>query len=164
MKEQTPDETGRSAQPDAIVDRVVRAHAGSQGALIPVLQEVQAKLGYLSVEVMEAIAERLTIPAARVFGVASFYSQFRLSPVGQYVIKVCHGTACHVQGATGITDAICDELATPNGETTADGKFTIDSVACLGCCSLAPCMMIEENTYGRLTPDQARKVLKHYGE
>ena len=163
MKKLLPDEAGSPA-PTAIVNSVVQAHAGSQGALIPVLQEVQAKIGHLSVEVMEAIAGELRIPAAHVFGVASFYSQFRLTPVGRYVIKVCHGTACHVQGATGITEAICDELATANGETTADGKFTIDSVACLGCCSLAPCMMIEENTYGRLTPDQARKVLKHYGE
>jgi NADH-quinone oxidoreductase subunit E len=163
MKRETPDLATDSHKLDEIVDRVSQAHAGHPGALIPVLQEVQARVGYLPVPVMERIAARLKVPESRVFGVASFYAQFRLRPVGKYIIKVCHGTACHVQGATGITEAICDELVTPNGGTTADGKFTIDSVACLGCCSLAPCAMIEENTFARLTPDEARKVVKNYG-
>lgn len=147
-----------------IVDEVVAAHGAAPGALIPVLQGVQARTGYLSAEVMELIGERTGVPAAQVFGVASFYSQFRLKPVGKYIIKVCHGTACHVQGAVGISDALADELKTKDGETTEDGTFTLSSVACLGCCSLAPAMMIEENTYARLTPDAARKVVRKYGK
>ena len=137
---------------------------GVKGSVIPLLQQTQDLLGYLPEEAMRDIAVATGRSPAEICGVATFYTQFRFKPMGKHNLKVCHGTACHVQGATGITEAICNELATPNGETTADGKFTIDSVACLGCCSLAPCMMIEENTYGRLTPDRARKVLKHYGE
>jgi NADH-quinone oxidoreductase subunit E len=145
-----------------IVDRVAAAHAAMRGGLIPVLQEVQATIGYLPAEVMERIAERVGVPASRVFGVASFYSQFRLEPVGRHVIKVCHGTACHVQGAAAITDAICSELGVSEGETTGDGGFTVESVACLGCCSLAPVIMIDESTFGRLTPEGARKVVGDY--
>jgi len=146
-----------------IVDDVVAAHGTAAGALIPILQDVQARVGYLPSEVLERIGERTRVPAAQVLGVASFYSQFRLEPVGKRVIKVCHGTACHVQGATGVTDALCDELHVRDGGTTEDGEFTVSSVACLGCCSLAPCMMIDENTFGRLTPDAARKIVRKYG-
>ena len=145
-----------------IVDAVAAAHAARRGGLIPVLQEVQAKIGYVPTEVMERIAERVGVPASQVFGVVSFYSQFRLEPVGRHVVKVCHGTACHVQGAGAITDAICDELGVSEGETTPDGEFTVESVACLGCCSLAPVIMIDDDTFGRLTPNGARKVVKNY--
>jgi NADH-quinone oxidoreductase subunit E len=112
---------------------------------------------------MERIAERSGVPAARVFGVASFYSQFRFEPVGRHIVRVCHGTACHVQGAVAVTEAICDELGVAEGGTTEDGKFTVEPVACLGCCSLAPVIMIDEDTYGRLTPDEARNIVKDYG-
>ena len=112
---------------------------------------------------MERIGERSGVPAARVFGVASFYSQFRLQPVGRHIIRVCQGTACHVQGAVGITEAICDELGVEEGGTTDDGRYTVEPVACLGCCSLAPVIMIDEDTFGRLTPDEARKVVRDYG-
>jgi NADH-quinone oxidoreductase subunit E len=159
-----PDTDTRTDEYLKVVDEVVGAHGTAPGALIPILQAVQARIGYLPAEVMERIGERTRVPAARVFGVASFYSQFRLKPVGKYIIKVCHGTACHVQGAVGISDALTGELKTKDGETTEDGRFTLASVACLGCCSLAPVMMIEENTYGRLTPDAARKVVRKYGK
>ena len=147
-----------------VVDEVVAARGAAPGSLIPILQDVQARVGYLPPDVLERIGERAGIPAAQVYGVASFYSQFRLKPVGKYVIKVCHGTACHVQGAVAISDALTDELKTKDGETTEDGMFTLSSVACLGCCSLAPVMMVEENTFGRLTPDAARKVVRKYGK
>jgi NADH-quinone oxidoreductase subunit E len=147
-----------------VVDEVVAARGAAPGSLIPILQDVQARVGYLPPDVLERIGERAGIPAAQVYGVASFYSQFRLKPVGKYVIKVCHGTACHVQGAVNISDALTDELKTKDGETTEDGRFTVSSVACLGCCSLAPVMMVEENTFGRLTPDAARKVVRKYGK
>lgn len=148
----------------SIVDEVARDYADVRGAVIPLLQDVQDRIGYLPVEVMERIAEHARVPAARVFGVASFYSQFRLKPVGKYIVKICHGTACHVQGAVAITEAVLGELDVEEGETTADGKFTVEPVACLGCCSLAPVMMIEENTFGRLTPDEARKIVREYGD
>jgi NADH-quinone oxidoreductase subunit E len=154
---------GKLAEVRQAVDEAADRHTGARGSLIPILQEVQDRVGYLPPEAMERIAEMTGVSAARIFGVASFYSQFRLTPVGRYVIKVCHGTACHVQGASAITEAICDELKVPDGGTTADGKFTVASVACLGCCSLAPVIMIEENTFGRLTPDEARKIVREYG-
>ena len=106
---------------------------------------------------MERIARPLGIPAARVFGVASFYSQFRLEPSGRHVIRVCQGTACHVQGAVAITEAICDELGVEPGRDDGGRGFTLEPVACLGCCSLAPVIMIDEDTFGRLTPDDARR-------
>jgi NADH-quinone oxidoreductase subunit E len=147
-----------------VVDRVAARHQGAPGGLIPVLQEVQSETGYLPTEVLERIGERVGVPSARVFGVATFYSQFRLTPVGRNIIKVCHGTACHVQGALAITEAILDELGVSEGETTSDGKFTIEAVACLGCCSLAPVIMIGEDTFGRLTPDEARRIVREYEE
>lgn len=148
----------------AAVDEIAGEYAGRPGSVIPVLQKVQDRVGYLPLEVMRRIGERLDVPPAQIFGVASFYSQFRMTPVGRYIVKVCHGTACHVQGAGAITDAICDELKVADGGTTDDGKFTVESVACLGCCSLAPVIMVEGNAYGRLTPDEARKIVREYGE
>ncbi|MCD4691104.1 NADH-quinone oxidoreductase subunit NuoE [bacterium] len=148
----------------AAVDEIASEYVGRPGSVIPVLQKVQERVGYLPLEVMRRIGERLDIPPAQIFGVASFYSQFRMTPVGRYIVKVCHGTACHVQGAGAITDAICDELKVADGGTTDDGKFTVESVACLGCCSLAPVIMVEGNAYGRLTPDEARRIVREYGE
>ncbi len=145
-------------------DEVAAEYVGRRGSVIPVLQKVQERIGYLPPEVMKRIGERLGVPPAQIFGVASFYAQFRMEPVGRYIVKVCHGTACHVQGAGTITDAICDELGVADGATTEDGKFTVESVACLGCCSLAPVIMVEGKTYGRLTPDEARKIVREYGD
>jgi NADH-quinone oxidoreductase subunit E len=155
-----------SVTPDQadVVDRVAADHADARGALIPILQQVQAEIGYLPPPVMERIAERAGVSPARVFGVASFYSQFRLEPVGRHIVRVCHGTACHVQGAGAVTEAICSELGVEDGGTTDDGKFTVEAVACLGCCSLAPVIMIDEETFGRLTPDQAREIVRNYGD
>jgi NADH-quinone oxidoreductase subunit E len=152
-----------SSEQLSVVDRVAEGLGDVRGALIPMLQQVQAEIGYLPPEVMDRIAERSGVPAARVFGVASFYSQFRLEPVGKHIIRICMGTACHVQGAGGIRDAICDELGVEEGGTTDDGRFTVEPVACLGCCSLAPVIMIDEDTFGRLTPDEARNIVANYG-
>ncbi|MBN2565639.1 MAG: NADH-quinone oxidoreductase subunit NuoE [Candidatus Eisenbacteria bacterium] len=157
-------DAGRAADQIAVVDRVAEHLKDSRGALIPLLQQVQAEIGYLPPPVMRRIAERVGVSPARVFGVATFYSQFRMEPVGRHIIRVCHGTACHVQGATAITEAICSELGVDEGGTTADRQFTVEAVACLGCCSLAPVIMIDDSTYGRLTPDKARKVVRDYGE
>jgi NADH-quinone oxidoreductase subunit E len=146
----------------AVVDRIAEGIKDARGLLIPLLQQVQAEIGYLPHAVMERIAEKAGVSAARVFGVASFYSQFRLEPVGRHIIRVCHGTACHVQGAGAIAEAICSELAVEEGGTTADGLFTVEAVACLGCCSLAPVIMIGDSTFGRLTPDDARRIVREY--
>lgn len=154
---------GATPEQLSIVDRIAEQLGGARGALIPLLQQVQAEIGYLPPEVLARIAERSGVSAARVFGVASFYSQFRLEPVGRHIIRVCQGTACHVQGAVAITEAVCDELGVAEGGTTEDGEFTVEPVACLGCCSLAPVIMIDEDTFGRLTPDQARKTIREFG-
>jgi len=162
--EDTVAQSERMVEYLGVADEVAAKYAGLRGSVIPVLQQVQERIGYLPPEVMKRIGERLGVPPAQIFGVASFYAQFKMAPVGKYVVKVCHGTACHVQGATAITDALCDELGVTDGATTEDGKFTVESVACIGCCSLAPVIMIEDNTYGRLTPDEARKIIREYGD
>jgi NADH-quinone oxidoreductase subunit E len=167
MKKSTAKKANKPAAPmrpddRAAIARIVAHHAGNQGALIPVLQEVQTALGWLSQETLAAVAEGLAIPASQIYGVATFYTQFRLKPVGRHLVRVCHGTACHVSGAEKISEALRSSMGTGDGETTADGKFTVESVACLGCCSLAPVMMIDSETYGRLTPDSAQKAVKEF--
>ncbi len=128
----------------------------------PVLQRAQEVYGYLPPEVLKEIAGGLRIPLSQVYGVVTFYAQFRLTPVGKNLIRVCHGTACHVQNAEGLTEAIEGELGIKSGETTSDRLFTIESVACLGCCSLAPVIMVGEKVYGKLSTDKVRKVVKEY--
>ena len=127
---------------------------------IPLLQEIQKRHGYLSEEMLEAVAGEIGMPVADFYGVATFYSQFRFTPSGKHLIKVCKGTACHVAGADILFSAISDELGVGDGETTEDLLFTLESVACLGCCSLAPVVMIDEKVYGKLTAVKIRKILK----
>ncbi|HPE99304.1 MAG TPA: NADH-quinone oxidoreductase subunit NuoE [Bacteroidales bacterium] len=143
----------------SLIDSILHHYQNHKGAVIPVLQKIQDVYGYLpSVAIVKA-AETLHIPVSDIFGVATFYSQFRLHPVGKHIIKVCHGTACHVQNATAISDAIEEALEIKDGQTTEDGLFTLESVACLGCCSLAPVMMISGETYGKLTGKSAVKIV-----
>lgn len=130
------------------------------GALIPILQRAQDAFGYLSPDTLRSISEELDYPLSDIYGVVTFYSQFRLSPRGKFIIKVCHGTACHVGGSESISEALEKELKIRHGETTPDMKFTLERVACLGCCSLAPCIMINDETYGRLSPEKAREVIR----
>ena len=141
-------------------DKIVKDYKDKEGALIAVLQEVQEAYGYLPKETLERIARARKISPATLYGIVTFYSQFNLTPRGKYIIKVCHGTACHVTGAERITEAISDALGIKEKETTQDGKFTLEKVACLGCCSLAPCMMINKKVYGKLTADKAKKIVK----
>lgn len=129
------------------------------GNLITVLQKAQEIYGYLPQELLSHISQVLDIPPAKVFGVATFYTQFRFKPVGKYLILLCQGTACHVNGSQRIQQAINEELGIEDGETTKDGLFSLKSVACLGCCSLSPVMMINEDTYGSLTPEKTKKIL-----
>ena len=124
------------------------------------LQKAQDIYGYLPTDVLYEIAEKTGNSPAKVMGVATFYTQFRLKKVGKYLILLCKGTACHVNGADSIEKAICEELGISDGDTTEDGLFSLKTVACLGCCSLSPVMMINEETYGSLTPASAVEILR----
>ncbi len=138
-------------------------YAAVPGSLITILQQAQEIYGYLSEEAILYISERTGILPAKIYGVATFYAQFRLQPVGKYLIMMCKGTACHVNGADRVEEAVEEYLGIRDGETTEDGIFTLNTVACLGCCSLAPVMMIKssdgEETYGNLTKDSVVKIL-----
>lgn len=144
----------------SLIEPVLDTYAEVPGSLIAILQETQDLYGYLPIDVMELISQRTGTPIATVIGVATFYAQFRLQPVGKYLIMLCQGTACHVNGSELISAAITDELGIEDGQTTEDGLFSLKHVACLGCCSLSPVMMINGQTYGSLTPDKAKKVLR----
>ena len=133
--------------------------AKTEGSMISILQKGQDVYGYLSTELIEHIAERTGIKAAKILGVATFYSQFKFNPAGKHPIMLCQGTACHVNGSPEIMEAICSHLEISEGETTKDGLFTLNSVACLGCCSLSPVMTIGGETYGSLTPAKTVKAL-----
>jgi len=143
-----------------MIDKLLKKHSGDKGALVSILQEIQEKKSYLPTELLQNLSEKSSIPLAEIYGVATFYSQFRFIPVGKNLIKVCHGTACHVNNANMVSQTIETELNISDGETTPDSKFTLEKVACLGCCSLAPVMMINDTTYGKLTRDKIKKILK----
>lgn len=146
-----------------LIDLVIDKYLGRKGALIPLLQELQKIDRFLSKDAMRYLSEKTGIGLAKIYGVATFYSMFRLIPQGKHLIRVCKGTACHVSNANSIFNAVVDELKLEeNKDTTKDGLFTIMEVACLGCCSLAPVIMINDNTYGKLTPDSVRKIIKKY--
>ncbi len=144
----------------SLIEPVLDTYAEVPGTLIAILQETQDLYGYLPIDVMELISQRTGTPIATVIGVATFYAQFRLQPVGKYLIMLCQGTACHVNGSELISAAITDELSIEDGQTTEDGLFSLKHVACLGCCSLSPVMMINGKVYSSLTPDKAKKVLR----
>ncbi len=131
-----------------------------KGSVIPLLQRTQDIYGYLSREAMERIAGALGASPAEIYGVATFYAQFRFQPRGRHTVKVCHGTACHVNGADGLDTAVSTETGVEAGQTTEDGRFTVETVACLGCCSLSPVVMIDGEVHGRLTGDRLRKTLR----
>lgn len=141
----------------------ILSHAeGQSGALIPVLQQAQEAYGYLPRPVIAAIAKRMRLPAARIYGVATFYAQFHLKPRGKHIIRVCLGTACHVRGGERIAEQLAESLGVTPGGTTEDRLFTLEKVACLGACGLAPAMVVDGTTYGRLTPKAALDVLQRY--
>ena len=142
----------------------VRSYPPEPSSLIPLLQRTQERFGYLPREALEEIANYLGIPLSRVYGVATFYAQFRFEPLGKYVVKICHGTACHVNGAVNISQAIREELGVEEGQTTEDGLVTLERVACLGCCSLAPVIMVNEKVFGKLTPEKVRKLIRKLRE
>ena len=143
----------------ALLEPTLKEYADVKGSLITILQHAQDLYGYLPVELLNFKALRTGIKASKILGVATFYAQFRLEPIGKYLIMICQGTACHVNGSEAVQAAIEDELGIKDGQTTSDGLFSIKSVACLGCCSLSPVMMINGEAYGTLTPDKARAII-----
>ncbi len=143
-----------------LLDDVLKKYKGTKGSLITILQNVQDIYGYLPLSVLEHISNETGIYSSQIYGVATFYTQFRLNPIGENLIFLCKGTACHVNGADKIEEAIIEELNIHDGETTSDDLFTLNNVACLGCCSLSPVMMINGETYGSLTAQKTKKILK----
>ena len=142
------------------IDLINKRHQA--GSLIPLLQSAQDSYGYIPEKVIHYISELVNIPAAEIYGVITFYAQFRLKPLGKNLVRICEGTACHVNGARTVLSVLQDELGISTGETTDDGQFSLESVACLGCCSLAPVMMINNETHGNLTSEKIRKILSDY--
>ena len=134
----------------------------AKGSLIPVLQACQDAYGYLPFKALEAIAKQLNTPISQIYGVVTFYAQFRLIPRGRHVIRSCQGTACHVRNSARILESLKTTLGVAPGGTTEDMKFTLETVACIGACSLAPVMMIDTDAHGRLRPDRIPKILDSY--
>ena len=145
-------------------DEICAQYKGWRGATIPVLQKVQDAYGYLFKEVVERIADNLNMSAHQIYGVITFYAQFYTQPRGKYVIRVCRGTACHVQGSGRISEVVTEEFGIRNGETSADLNFTLEEVSCIGACGMAPVIMINNKTYGNLTPEEARKIFREYAQ
>jgi NADH:ubiquinone oxidoreductase subunit E len=133
-----------------------------QGNLMPVLQKAQEIFGCLSYDVQELISKELKVPMAEIYGVATFYSLFALEPKGEHIVRVCMGTACYVRGAQAILDKLSEELNIAVGKTSEDGKFTLEATRCLGACGLAPVMTIGEKVFGRIGPDDVKKILQEY--
>jgi len=141
---------------------ILAPYRGQRGALIPVLQRVQEEMGYLPEEAISEIAFFLGVSESEVYGVASFYAQFRFIRQGEHTIKVCQGTACHVRGGRRILEAVEREISIQPGETTEDYKFSLERVACFGSCALAPVLVVDKAVYGRMTTAKARQVLAGY--
>ena len=148
----------------SMLEPVFARHAGEYGSLIAILQEAQDIYGYLPDDVLSAISERTGRSPADVRGVATFYTQFRFTPVGKYLIQLCKGTACHVNGADSLASALREQLGIGDGETTEDGLFSLNFVACLGCCSLSPVIMINGEAHGSMTPAKLAALIKSIRE
>jgi NADH-quinone oxidoreductase E subunit len=144
------------------VDRIVKRAGGKRTQLIGILQDLQKEFGYLPFDALNRVAETLGIPLQQIYNVATFYKAFSLKPRGRHRIAVCLGTACHVRGGQNILEQLERELGIKEGESTADGLFSLEAVRCIGACSLAPAMMIDEEVYGRVRQDKIHKILDKY--
>ena len=163
-REATPEQAAGAAAPELDVDlsqvQALVEEIDPHGNLIALLQRAQEVFGYLPEPVVDEIARLSGVPSSRIYGIITFYAQFSTVPSGRHKICVCHGTACHVAGASRITEAFEQELRVNDGDTTDDMEFTLDAVACMGACSQAPVMRIDDDTYGNLDADQTRKVIR----
>ena len=151
-----------TAEQEAKLMEVIKAHKDDPGAVMHVLQKAQDNYGFLPLEVQAMIAEGLNVPMEEVYGVSTFYSQFSLTPKGDYTISVCLGTACYVKGSGDIFDKLSERLGIGSEECTADGKFSLTACRCIGACGLAPVLTINEEVYGRLTVDDVDDILAKY--
>lgn len=146
------------------LSEILSAYKGDRGELIPILQKVQAEFGYLPEEVMVKVAGFCGVAESKVFGIASFYTQFRFVPLGRTQVTVCRGTACHVRGAPQILDEMKRQLRIEEGETTPDLEYSLETVACIGCCALAPCLVINGKVESRMTPKKVKELLTERGQ
>ena len=147
---------------DAVVEEVLGRYQREPASLISVLEDLQEEMHYLPREALERVSVALGVPRSQSYHVATFYRSFSLEPRGRHTISICRGTACHVKGADKIADMLRGELSVSEGETTPDGMFSLQSVRCLGCCSLAPAIMIDQEVFGQVTPTALRKIVKRY--
>jgi len=146
---------------DERLSAILSSYEGRKDELIPILQQVQGAYGYLPNQEMRDISQFTRVPESRLYGVATFYAQFRFTPIGRNHVMVCRGTACHVRGAQRILEEIEKHLGIKEGETTPDGEYSLETVACIGACSLSPCVMINRDVQARMTP---KKVAQFYGK
>mgnify|MGYP005842357657 CR=1 FL=1 len=144
------------------LQEVIEKYKNTKGALIPVLHEAQEIYGYLPMSVQKKISEGLNIPLTEIYGVVTFYTQFSLEPKGRFKIQVCMGTACYVKGANHILDKLQEKLGIHVGDCSEDGKFSLDACRCIGACGLAPVIMINDDVYGRLSPDEIEGIIEKY--
>jgi NADH:ubiquinone oxidoreductase subunit E len=147
---------------DTKTKEIIKRHGRDKSALIAVLQDIQEEYNYLPQESLQMVCEDMDIPASRIYEVATFYNTFSLTPRGKYLVEVCAGTACHVQGASRLMDRLQRDLEIKCGETTHDNMFTLEEVRCLGCCSLAPVVRVGGNIHPYLTQDEIPKILRNY--
>jgi NADH-quinone oxidoreductase subunit E len=140
---------------------ILEKYEGQPGSLIPILQELQALKGYLQAEDLERVSRGTGVPLSEIYAVVTFYSQFYLEKRGRHIVRVCRGTACHVKGGHAVLKAVEHELGVGDGETTDDYSFTLETVACLGACFLAPVIVVDGDYFGRLTPDKATSILRN---
>ena len=145
-----------------VVDQIIDRYEGEKGALMPVLQDVNAEYNYLPEEVLRHVANRLDLPLSQVLHVATFYNVFSLEPRGRYLVRVCVGTSCHVRGGFRILESLQKQLGILPGETTPDRQFSLETVRCVGCCALSPCIVIDTTTHARLRPDAVAALLRTY--
>lgn len=160
-KQNTVQFAGTQKQYDELL-KVINDHKGDQGALMPIMQKAQDIYGYLPIEVQSIISNEMGVPLEKIYGIATFYSQFSLSPKGKYTISVCLGTACYVKGAGDIANKIQDILEISDGECTADGRYSLESCRCIGACGLAPVMTVNGDVYGKITVDDVEGILAKY--
>ncbi len=151
-----------TAEQETELRKVIESHKGEKGSLMPIMQAAQDIYGYLPYEVQKIISDETGIPMEKIYGVATFYAQFSMSPKGQYEVSVCLGTACYVKGAGEILEEVEKQLGIADGECTPDGKFSLDTCRCVGACGLAPVMIISGDVYGKITADDVAGILKKY--
>jgi NADH-quinone oxidoreductase subunit E len=157
-------DTGTATRKDeeslaAKLDKLLAAFAGEKSELIPILQRVQQEFGYLSEDAMRRIARFTGVPECTLFGVATFYAQFKFVPVGRNIIKVCRGTACYVKSSPRVLEEMEKLLGIKDGGTTPDMEYTLETIACFGSCALAPVVVVNDRVYGRMTPDKVKQLL-----